>query len=82
MNAGAEVHVIETKGGYHVMIRTKTVRYNFHDPVTKLDLEAKAMFEKAEVVINVNAMVPLPGTVQADFEVTISEGLDFIGRQS
>ena len=61
--------VIETHGGYHVLLVKSTLKFNYHTILKDLDNKAKALFGKAEIVHNTNNMVPLPGTRQAEFDV-------------
>ena len=64
-DSGTKHHLIKTRGGYHVMIdrisRNKT-KFPVHEVVQSLHKEAKAV--DGEVIINGNAMVPMPGTLQ------------------
>jgi len=62
---GVEYMVIKTKGGYHVMLRRETLKFNYPALLGPLNEQAKARFGHAEVIINENAMVPIPGTQQA-----------------
>lgn len=65
-----ESHVIETRSGYHVLIKREQLNYNYTETVKGLDVAMKHQFpEKAEVVVNKNEMVPLPGVLSAGFEV-------------
>jgi hypothetical protein len=65
--------VIETHGGYHVLMVRDTLRFNYVAQLNILDAIAKEEFGKAEIVRNVNDMVPLPGTMQAGFPVHFIE---------
>ena len=64
-------HVIETKGGYHVLMERATIKHDYNKVLVELDRVAKELYEKAEIVRNVNDMVPLPGTHQAGFPVRL-----------
>jgi hypothetical protein len=61
--------VIETHGGYHVLMVRDTLRFNYVAELNALDVIAKKEFGKAEIVRNVNDMVPLPGCYQGLFPV-------------
>lgn len=60
--------IVKTRGGYHVLVRTEYL--GKHGPlfkvISELDNETTG-----EVKFNSNAMVPIPGTVQAGRLVTI-----------
>ncbi len=62
-------HVIQTRGGYHVLIEKNTINYNYTKRIHSLNKEAKKINEKYEIIINKNGMIPLPGTIQAGFKV-------------
>jgi hypothetical protein len=68
-----ECHPIATKGGYHILLKKSTIHYNYmKDAMTKDILIRESKFH-SEVVQNVNEMVPIPGTIQAGFEVKFIE---------
>lgn len=60
--------VIETKGGYHVCIKKETIHCNIQKVINELHSKVS---KDGEVVFNKNEMIPLPGTIQAEFEVKI-----------
>ena len=69
-----ESHVIETRSGFHVLIRKDQLHYNYTETVKGLDAAMKHRFpEKAEVVVNRNEMCPIPGVLSAGFEVRFVE---------
>lgn len=64
---GIEYHLIETRSGYHVMVR----RSDLNGSGLRLDLLIRELHETAveeggEVIFNKNAMIPLPGTLQGN----------------
>lgn len=61
--------VIETIGGFHVLLKRDTIKFNYHEVLNSLDKTAKGLYNKAEIVKNPNNMVPLPGCYQAGFPV-------------
>lgn len=63
-------YLIETKGGWHIILRKQDIGFNFHSIVT--DLNDRVGSEE-EVQINKNNMVPLPGTFQGGKEVRFYE---------
>ena len=65
--------VIETHGGFHVLIVRSTLKFNYNIILKELDALARELYGKAEIVKNVNDMVPLPGTIQANFPVHFLE---------
>lgn len=70
---GATYWVISTAGGYHVLV--KDIHFNYTPKVSELNLWASKGFG-GEVMVNRNDMVPLPGTRQADFNVTLWSALE------
>lgn len=72
--------VIETKGGFHVLLKRDTIKYNFNESLKKVSEKAKDCFQDLpfEIVNNKNEMVPLPGTLQAGFEVKM---INFEGEE-
>lgn len=68
---GVTYFVVETKSGYHVLMKKSTVNFNYPAVVSELNKKVKAKNPKAEVVVNKNDMVPLPGTLQAGFRVRL-----------
>lgn len=64
---------IETKGGYHFIIDKNTIplKYNLMmNVINKADRKLHDISKgKEEIIINSNAMVPVPGTMQSDFLV-------------
>lgn len=67
MDSGTEHHVIKTRGGWHVLIDREsrnTTKFPIHEVVRPLDKIAKKY--GGEVIINGNAMCPIPGTLQAN----------------
>lgn len=70
---GVEYHVIKTKSGFHVLLKRDTLKFNYTKAVAAANEEAGKTFgeEHVEVVINTNEMVPIPGTIQADFKVCL-----------
>ena len=63
-----EYHIIETHGGYHFLLHKDTIpqKFNLKDLCQKASVISS---NKAEVMINGNAMIPVPGTMQSDFLV-------------
>lgn len=65
--------VINTKSGYHVVLKKDTIPkgLNIYSKITELDKQLKTVEPDKEIVLNKNLMVPLPGTMQGDHLVTI-----------
>lgn len=61
-------HIVKTQGGYHVLVRTEYL--GKHVPLFKVISELDKD-TTGEVKFNSNAMVPIPGTLQAGKLVTI-----------
>lgn len=58
-------HVIHTASGFHVQLRKSTIGYPYvHDLY-----EIQNKYPMYEIVVNENAMVPVPGTYQAGAKV-------------
>lgn len=73
-----EFHIIETHGGYHFLLRRDTFpeKFNLHMIVEKAANWYDALKEsKPEIIINKNAMVPIPGILQAGFLVKFKRRL-------
>ncbi len=61
--------LIKTAGGWHVLLFRDMIGGDFHSKVVELD--KKAQETGGEVKINKNAMIPVPGTLQAGKKVSI-----------
>ena len=72
---GVEYHVIETKGGFHLMMRRETVKFNYPELIAFFHKLESTQNSKYEVIINKNDTVPLPGTYQEGFPVIFREDL-------
>jgi hypothetical protein len=60
-------YVIETHGGYHVLLKKDTIgKNNFYDRLKPLNFHAEK-----EIILNQNGMIPVPGTLHGLFEVKI-----------
>lgn len=75
-------YVIDTKSGYHVLLKKSTIQYNFAEVVKSLENEAnefrlgKMISEQHwEIAVNKNEMIPLPGTYQGGYPVRIIKGV-------
>jgi hypothetical protein len=60
---------IETRGGYHVLLYKETIKFNFNLIIEKAQKILLEHGEETECIVNVNNMVPIPGTLQAGFPV-------------
>jgi hypothetical protein len=65
-------YVIKTKSGYHVLMQTDTIKFNYNITVHELNATAQYRYgkEHVEVIQNKNEMIPVPGTYQGGFPVT------------
>lgn len=66
--------VVDTKSGYHVLLDRSTIKFNFTEVITDVESKAFCIYgerEKYEIVLNKNAMIPLPGTLQGGHEVRV-----------
>ncbi len=75
-------YVIDTKSGFHVLLKRDTIKYNFTEVVKNLEQEAntfrlgKMISEQHwEIAVNKNGMIPLPGTYQGGHPVRIIKGV-------
>lgn len=72
-------HTIETQGGFHFLLEKSSIpeKYNLNDLLIQAQtrlMDVKWSTEKAiEIAINSNAMVPIPGIMQAGFLVKFKE---------
>jgi len=74
-------YIIDTKSGYHLLVSKDTEFDKFFNPKTIVDVAMqdvkdflngrKDLINKVEIIHNKNAMVPLPGTYQAGYEVRV-----------
>ena len=72
--------VVDTSGGYHILIRTFTIRWNPHDVCKDLLAMAEGYAnEKTECIVNDSQIpgIPLPGTLQYGRLVTVANKEDF-----
>jgi hypothetical protein len=70
---------VQTKGGYHLLVHIKSfTKGNLGFNPKKITDKAKELYSEfdsedsnPEIILNKNAMIPIPGTYQAQFPVTI-----------
>jgi hypothetical protein len=60
--------VIETHGGYHVLIKVNTIHFNYMEIMKEIQEDSTKI---KDIMNNSQGMVPLPGTLQAGFEVKV-----------
>jgi hypothetical protein len=65
---GVKFFVVDTKSGYHVLLKRNTIRFNYTTLVKELNQNTSVI---KEAVINENEMIPMPGTFQADHLVRV-----------
>ena len=65
------LHVVSTRSGWHVLIDMSYLQFNYPSIVQKYHELAVEQFgtEHIEIVVNRNEMIPVPGTLQGDYEV-------------
>ncbi len=66
--------VVETRGGFHVLLSRETLNFNFNKDIEYINEVAKSHYrngEKFEICRNVNDMIPLPGTLQGVYPVKV-----------
>jgi hypothetical protein len=59
-------YAIQTRSGYHVQLLRETIKYNFHEVLQDLQ---EGYPSCGEIIVNKNAMVPIPGTIQGGYKV-------------
>ncbi|BBM82425.1 hypothetical protein UABAM_00768 [Candidatus Uabimicrobium amorphum] len=79
--ATSKHHIIETRGGYHILIEKQTMTADIgrvmYKQIEAINREGKQIFgEKFEVIINRQDMLPIPGTKQGGFAVCIIDKLE------
>ncbi|MBN2531844.1 MAG: hypothetical protein JXB88_03075 [Spirochaetales bacterium] len=77
----SEYYVIETRGGYHILITRKSMsdsaRKTFYTKVKECEVAGKKeLGDRFEVIVNKQEMIPLPGTLQGGFRVRFDPGND------
>ena len=62
--------VIETQGGYHILLRRDSLKYNYNTTIDNTKRRADEMgVIYGDIKNNNNLMCPLPGTIQNGFKV-------------
>lgn len=61
-----EYFTIQTRNGWHVMLKTETIKFNYPDLMNRAH---QFIEENDEIIINTNAMIPMPGTIAAGYPV-------------
>jgi len=70
-----DTHIIKTRSGYHVLIERKNIKFNYTKIIKILNDRAVKAFGKGEVVVNKQGLVPIPGTLQGEYEVRFIDEL-------
>ncbi len=60
--------VIETHGGYHVLIKVNTIHFNYMEIMKEIQKDSTKI---QDIMNNSQGMVSLPGTIQSGFEVKV-----------
>ena len=70
-------YTIKTKNGFHVILVKESIRFNYIIDVEKANADAKNRFgeDHIEVVLNQGGDIPIPGTIQAGFNVHFIDDL-------
>jgi hypothetical protein len=70
---GVEYFLVDTKGGFHVLLRKKSIHFNYNVLINEFQkrVEGKDELEVVEINPNRNGMIGLPGTLQADYPTRI-----------
>lgn len=69
---GVRYVIVKTHSGFHVLMDRRTLNYNFNTSLQKTIMFSKDVMsidDFGEIVVNKNEMIPLPGTLHADFPV-------------
>lgn len=85
-----DYNIIDTKGGVHFLVRAASLGVNKVNPNLAIEVgfEALSRFhdrdvtpEEFEIIINKNAMIPLPGTLQGGYEVRCMTLADYMAKE-
>ena len=68
----AKIILVRTHGGFHFLMRTRDMDREYNPGIVQEKLAQKFGDICKEIVINKNEMIPIPGTFQALFPVTMS----------
>lgn len=63
--------IILTRSGCHILLENKHIRYKPDTLAAYLYASLRYILDVKEIIVNKNAMVPLPGTYQAGFPVKL-----------
>lgn len=66
---GVDYFIVETRSGFHVLMKADTIKFNY--PAVLKILQEKYKDSVKEIEVNKNEMLPLPGTLQAGHSVYI-----------
>lgn len=67
---GVEYFVVSTKGGFHILLKKSTLKFNYNELVENWN-QPGPVYGIKEVTVNKNDMIPIPGTLQAGYPVTV-----------
>lgn len=73
----AQYAVVDTKGGYHVLLKRDTIKFNYLEVVNHFNNKLSStdvkhpMGRTTEIVVNKNLMIPIPGTYQGGYPVRL-----------
>ena len=64
-------HIVKTRSGFHFLLDRSSLAYNYTVPVENANKKAIEKFgeDHVEVIVNKDAMIPVPGTIQAGHKV-------------
>lgn len=69
---GVQYFLVNTKGGWHLLLKKETIKFNYNLLVQEWTQKAKERgIPIVEMNPNRNGMIPLPGCYQADYPVTV-----------
>jgi hypothetical protein len=68
-NKGVKFFLIDTRSGYHILMKKETVKFDYISWLKKELEENRDMFD--DLMTNHNRMIPVPGTLQGGHEVKI-----------
>lgn len=71
---GVEYFLVDTKGGFHVLLKKETIHFNYTLLINEFREKIKGVpeFDLVEIEPNRNGMIPLPGCLQGDYPVVIN----------
>jgi hypothetical protein len=68
---GVQYFVVFTRGGAHILLKKNTIHFNYNKVIFDFQMKGTEDNMIKEMGYNSNGMIPLPGTLQGNFLVTV-----------